>query len=320
MTDGRRGLVDAGGLFDVVTTDPIHPAIAGSASLYSLEAYQSVARQLAPGGIFCQWLPIAQMAEADVRLVLRTFAAAMPAPHLFMAGADGILIGASAPLRLDEARLRASLAGPAGSDLAALGLRSPGALLSLLSRRPDGFALLTAGEELNADDRLLLEFRCGRAAGTADGAAFAQRLGTERAEGVSLLDGGHASPEFFAEGAALAPLRAGLASWVERDFGTAARFFADAAKARPDARLISRLRDEATIEAGYAFLAYGKRKEAGDIARGVLDRRTEDAILRLDAAELLLAAGRGAEARDAARLVIRDGTDSRRARRLASGN
>ncbi len=319
LVDGRRGLVDAGGRFDVVTTDPIHPAIAGSASLYSLEAYRSVATHLAPGGIFCQWLPIAQMAEADVRLVLRTFAAVFASPYLFVAGADGILVGTSSPLRLDEDRLRMQLAGPAGAELARLGLRAPGGLLALLSRGPGGFELLTGGSELNTDDRLLLEFRCGRTSGSVDGATFAHRLGTERTAGTSLLDGGLASREFLAEAAKQAPLLGGLASWVERDFGVAARFFAEAARADPAARLVARLRDEATIEAGYAFLAYGDKKQAGDIARGVLERRAEDPILRLDAAELLLAAGRAAEARDAARLVILDGTDSRRARRLAAG-
>ena len=319
LADGRRGLVDAGGLFDVVTTDPIHPAVAGSASLYSLEAYRSVAGHLAAGGIFCQWLPIGQMDEADVRLVARTFAAAFASPYLFAAGADGILIGTSSPLRLDEGRLRAALAAAPGAGLADVGLRSPGGLLSLLARHSVGFEFLAgAGHELNTDDRLLLEFRCGRHAGVADGAGFARRLGTERPDAASLLVGGSASREFHAEAAAQAPFLAGLASWVERDFGTAARFFADAANASPDARLLARLRDEATIEAGYAFLAYGRAKEAGDIAMGVLERGGADAILRLDAADLLRAAGRRAEARAAATAVVRAGTDSPRARRLAS--
>ena len=44
--------------FDIITSDPIHPWVKGSATLYSKEYFELVKRHLNPGGIVTQWVPL----------------------------------------------------------------------------------------------------------------------------------------------------------------------------------------------------------------------------------------------------------------------
>ena len=57
VDDGRRHLGATGETFDVIVSDLFIPWHASAGNLYSLEMYRTVARRLAPGGLFCQWLP-----------------------------------------------------------------------------------------------------------------------------------------------------------------------------------------------------------------------------------------------------------------------
>ncbi len=43
------------------SSDNFHPARSGSGSLYTVEHFRAVRVRLAPGGVFCQWLPLHQL-------------------------------------------------------------------------------------------------------------------------------------------------------------------------------------------------------------------------------------------------------------------
>jgi len=62
----------------VIVADLFHPARDGAGSLYTLEHFQTARQRLAPGGIFCQWLPLHQLDEAMLRVIVRTFLEAFP--------------------------------------------------------------------------------------------------------------------------------------------------------------------------------------------------------------------------------------------------
>lgn len=55
--DGRRHLLTATEPWDVITVDAMRPNGASAGNVYSLEFYELVAAQLAPGGLFAQWVP-----------------------------------------------------------------------------------------------------------------------------------------------------------------------------------------------------------------------------------------------------------------------
>ena len=77
IDDGRRHLGATGETFDVIVSDLFIPWHAGG-ELYSLEMYATVARRLAPGGLFCQWLPLYQLTREEFEVIARTFLAVFP--------------------------------------------------------------------------------------------------------------------------------------------------------------------------------------------------------------------------------------------------
>ena len=76
--DARRFVCTVDSNYDVIVADLFHPAHDGAGSLYTLEHFQAVRERLAPGGLFCQWLPLHQLDEEVLRLIIRTFLEAFP--------------------------------------------------------------------------------------------------------------------------------------------------------------------------------------------------------------------------------------------------
>jgi spermidine synthase len=76
--DGRNYLASAPGGFDVIVGDLLVPWRPTEATLYTLEHFQGVRRALAPGGVFCQWLPLYQLTERQLTILLRTFLEVFP--------------------------------------------------------------------------------------------------------------------------------------------------------------------------------------------------------------------------------------------------
>ena len=55
--DARHYLLTTQDKFDVITSDPIHPSVKGSATLYTKEYFDLCRRHLNPGGLITQWVP-----------------------------------------------------------------------------------------------------------------------------------------------------------------------------------------------------------------------------------------------------------------------
>jgi hypothetical protein len=316
LGDARRSLDALAERFDVLTSDPIHPGGAGSALLYSREAYAAVKARLAEGGVFCQWLPMYQLTADDLRLVLRTLAAEFPETHLFQSGGDLVVVAAEHPLRADEASLRARLAGPAGAPLAPLGLRSPGRLLALHLKDPAGVRRFAGEGPLNTDDRLILEFRAGRAWFLNEQGTNARLLGLRRASGEGLLSG-PPSASFAAESALGARHNEAIRRWLNVDREGAIEAFDALAVADPGDRFATRMRDGLRLERLGQWLVDGLHVEAAAEADALRSEAGLDDVQRLDLAESLLALGRGAEGRSIAAEVARV-RGWPRARRLAA--
>jgi spermidine synthase len=66
------------GRFDVVVGDLVVPWRRGESALFTREHFEDVRRALAPGGLFCQWLPLYQMSEEELRIVVATFLDVFP--------------------------------------------------------------------------------------------------------------------------------------------------------------------------------------------------------------------------------------------------
>ena len=56
--DARHFVLTTHEKFDIITSDPIHPWVKGSATLYSKEYFELVKQHLNPGGVITQWVPL----------------------------------------------------------------------------------------------------------------------------------------------------------------------------------------------------------------------------------------------------------------------
>jgi spermidine synthase len=83
VDDGRAYLASPPQTFDVIVGDLLVPWRPAEAALYTQEHFEAVHRALAPGGLFCQWLPVYQLSEEQLVILLRTFADVFPAATLW---------------------------------------------------------------------------------------------------------------------------------------------------------------------------------------------------------------------------------------------
>ena len=65
--DARHFVAATPERFDIITSDPIHPFVKGSAALYSKEYFELVKAHLNPGGIVTQWVPLYESDAATVK-------------------------------------------------------------------------------------------------------------------------------------------------------------------------------------------------------------------------------------------------------------
>src|SRR6185436_13767154 len=83
VEDARNFLRATERNFDVIVGDMFVPWRRGEAGMFSLDQFTSARRALAPGGIFCQWLPMFQMSEAEFNIVAATFLDVFPQTTLW---------------------------------------------------------------------------------------------------------------------------------------------------------------------------------------------------------------------------------------------
>jgi spermidine synthase len=166
VDDGRRYLAATRAQFDVIVSDLFIPWHAGAGNLYSLEMYQTAARRLARGGLFCQWLPLYQLTREEFEVIARTFLAVFP--HVTLWRNDFYpdrpvlgLVGAEAPIPLDLDRIGRQLAAlPEWSRDSLLG--APRAIVMLYLGDLSLASDLVAHAALNRDDRPVIQFLAPR--------------------------------------------------------------------------------------------------------------------------------------------------------------
>lgn len=158
--DGRTHLSFTSRSYDIVISEPSNPWMAGVATLFTQEFFQTVRDRLSPGGIFCQWAHTYDVSDADLRSIVATFTAVFPDGTMWLAGdGDLLLVGSQASLepRLDGISTAWQRPGVA-DDLRAVGMHEPFALLSLFVGGPREMARYGAGAIIQTDDKTALEF------------------------------------------------------------------------------------------------------------------------------------------------------------------
>ena len=168
--DARHYILTARDKFDVITTDPIHPWVKGTSTLYSKEYYELVRDHLNPGGVVAQWLPIYESDEQTVKTELATFFSVFPnatvwSNYLNGEGYDLVLLGRPDSQAVDVDALSRRFAQPAyaavRASMADVEFHSIGDLLAAYVGRASDLAPMVAGVPVNDDLNLRLQYLAG---------------------------------------------------------------------------------------------------------------------------------------------------------------
>jgi spermidine synthase len=160
-SDARAYLRTTSERFDVIVGDLAVPWRPGEGALFTLEHFEGARRSLAAGGLFCQWLPLFQLSETELRIVIRTFLTVFPRAQVwrgdFSADEPALaLVATEAPMRLDPAgvaaAVRASAVDPSNAHIA-----DPAGVWMYFAGVIEPGDLPAGDDRLNREDRPWLE-------------------------------------------------------------------------------------------------------------------------------------------------------------------
>ena len=157
--DGRSYLSVTKKKYDVITEEPMHPALAGVINLYTKEYYEVAKAHLKPGGIMSQWIPLYALSVEDVRMLTATFKSVFPHTTLWIASADMFLIGSETKGTMDYGRLVDRISKPhIDSLLSDVDFNSPGEIMATFLMNEDQVAEYVKGAPIITDNWPIVEF------------------------------------------------------------------------------------------------------------------------------------------------------------------
>ena len=168
--DARHYIATTREKFDIITSDPIHPWVKGSAVLYSQEYFELCRQRLNPGGLVTQWVPLYEANRSVVQSEIATFFSVFPDGTIWANddegfGYDTVMLGQAGPLRIDvealHERLRRADHAEIQASLDDLGFGSAVDLLSTYAGRQTDLKTWLAGAEINRDRTLRLQYLAG---------------------------------------------------------------------------------------------------------------------------------------------------------------
>ncbi len=165
IADGRNYLSLSGETYDVITSEPSNPWIAGVADLFTREFFEILRSRLNPGGVACSWIHAHSLEDRDFRSVVRTFRSVFD--HVIVwesfSGLDYLLVGSAEPFRVDYGKLRKRMADEkVASDLWRIDLVDPIQFLGCFMLGGDAVDRYVQGARIHTDDNALLEFSAPR--------------------------------------------------------------------------------------------------------------------------------------------------------------
>ncbi len=169
--DARHFIFTTREKFDVITTDPIHPWIKGTSTLYSKEYYELVKSHLNPGGVVAQWLPIYDSDAETVNTELATFFSVFPAGTVWSNSVNGdgydlVLLGREDGKQISVDRIQERLDRPdyqaVVASLNEVRFHSAVEFLATYAGRASDLHPLIENAPINQDLNMRLQYMAGR--------------------------------------------------------------------------------------------------------------------------------------------------------------
>ncbi len=168
--DARHFILTTKETFDVITSDPIHPWIKGSAMLYTKEYFELCKKRLNPGGVITQWVPLYESTTETVKSEIATFLEVFPYGTVWSndyvgMGYDVITTALVEPTKIDvdelDQRLKRSDYQAVALSLREAGFRNAFELLSTYAGQTSDLASWLKDAEINRDRNLRLQYLAG---------------------------------------------------------------------------------------------------------------------------------------------------------------
>jgi len=168
--DARHFILTTQEKFDVITSDPIHPWVKGTATLYSKEYFEMCKRHLKPGGVVTQWVPLYESDPETIKSELATFFEVFPHGTIWNSdasnrGYDVVLLGQAEPGPINMDALDRKLQRPEYARVAVsldeVGLGSMLDLLSAYAGRQDELQPWLKGAQINCDLNMRIQYLAG---------------------------------------------------------------------------------------------------------------------------------------------------------------
>jgi spermidine synthase len=204
--DARHFVLTTRDKFDIVTSDPIHPWVKGSATLYTKEYFELVKRCLNPGGIVTQWVPLYESDLDVVKSEIATFLEVFPNGTIWANNEDGkgydvVLLGQVGETKINLDEIQQRLAQPdyarVEQSLQAVGFPTVLDMLGTYAGQASDLKTWLQGAQINHDRNLRLQYLAGlrsslyQSAGIYDSLAanrkFPEGLFTGSAENLGTL-------------------------------------------------------------------------------------------------------------------------------------
>jgi spermidine synthase len=165
INDGRNHMLLTNRKYDVISSEPSNPWMAGVGNLFTREAFELSRRCLRPGGIMCQWVHSYTLEEANFYNIIRTFSEVYPHICLWWINqGDLMLIGSDAPIQIPLSTLRQRLAQKnVNSWLKEVHLDNEYEFMAGFLAHDDILRQRAATYALHTDDNMILEFSAPRA-------------------------------------------------------------------------------------------------------------------------------------------------------------
>jgi len=168
--DARHYILTTKEKFDIITSDPIHPWVKGTATLYSTEYFELCRRRLNPGGVITQWVPLYESDSPTVKSELATFFEVFPNGTIWSndiqgSGYDTVLLGVNGPFKIDldemERRLQRRENSRVADSLSEVGFYSAADLMATYAGRASDLGSYLYDAQINRDGNLRLQYLAG---------------------------------------------------------------------------------------------------------------------------------------------------------------
>ncbi len=168
--DARHFVLTTNDKFDIITSDPIHPWVKGTATLYSKEYFELVKKHLKPGGVITQWVPLYESDFATVKSELATFFEVFPNGTIWGndingEGYDIVLLAQVEPTKIDldalQKRMQRDDHKLVAKSLAEVNFHSAPQLLGTYAGRASDLKEWLQGAQINEDMNLRLQYLAG---------------------------------------------------------------------------------------------------------------------------------------------------------------